>query len=110
MDDDWNESPAAFAAEWLTSSQRDEVIYEIESQRGKFRLTTTALKAQAAEIATLRAELAAAREALETAERVMLWAERRMACEDYAKVIANDARNIRAMLAAAPMRGEGGER
>ena len=58
------------------------------------------LKAQAAEIATLRDELAGAREALATAERVMLWAERRMACKEYAQVIANDARNVHAHLAA----------
>ena len=46
----WNENPADFAHEWLAGRQRAEVIYEIESQRGKFRLTTDALASLAAEL------------------------------------------------------------
>ena len=64
---------------------------------------TTPLEAR---IAALEGAIGEAVKQIETAERVMLWAEHRMACEDYAKVIANDARNIaetaaslRAMLA-----------
>ena len=64
---------------------------------------TTPLEAR---IAALEGAMGEAVKQIETAERVMLWAEHRMACEDYAKVIANDARNIaetaaslRAMLA-----------
>ena len=56
----WNEDVGAFAAEWLKDSRRDEVIYEMESRRGKFRLTTTALEAAQARIAALEAELAGA--------------------------------------------------
>jgi hypothetical protein len=38
-------------------------------------------------------------DALRTAANALDWAERRMACKEYAEVIANDTRNARALIA-----------
>ena len=53
-----------------------------------------------AALTTAQAEIEALRSALETAVNALAWAERRMACKEYAKVIANDERNARATLGA----------
>lgn len=50
------------------------------------------------QLAAKEAENAELRAALEAAANALAWAERRMACEDYAGVIANDERNARAAL------------
>ena len=47
---------------------------------------------------TAQAEIEALRAALEAAANALAWAERRMACKDYAEVIANDERNACAAL------------
>lgn len=56
MSEEWNENPGDFAREWMQLTQRDETIYQMESRRGKFRLTTTAIEALTARLAQLEAE------------------------------------------------------
>jgi len=86
--------------------------YEIDTNAVTAVITRFEAEVRQSATAPLLEALEAAREALATAERVMLWAERRMACDDYAKVIANDARNTaqtltRITAALAAHKGEG---